>query len=342
MTASPASTGGWCRCKTRSVSSCGWPHFSGIPSSGAAANTISSATARFAPSPDQGGLLSQKRARPFSGVCPFARFRGADTIYDATVMPSARQVLRLLLFAAFAHGLFAAENRISRPVDPGRRITLRRHTSQWAQPRYDRGPAAASTSVPYLTLRLKPAAGLEELLIRQRTPASPDYHRWLTPDEFGDRFGLSTADMAKLTAWLRSEGLHVHDVARGRHWITFSGTVDQLNRAFRAQIHRYLVNGELHIANSLDPSIPEAFADVVSGIDGLDDFGLQPLLELEQSPGASAVPQFTAGSSRYLAPDDFATIYDLTPLYNSGIDGSGQKIAVIGRSAVNLADVRQF
>ncbi len=257
-------------------------------------------------------------------------------------MPSARQVLRLLLFAAFAHGLFAAENRISRPVDPGRRITLRRHTSQWAQPRYDRGPAAASTSVPYLTLRLKPAAGLEELLIRQRTPASPDYHRWLTPDEFGDRFGLSTADMAKLTAWLRSEGLHVHDVARGRHWITFSGTVDQLNRAFRAQIHRYLVNGELHIANSLDPSIPEAFADVVSGIDGLDDFGLQPLLELEQSPGASAVPQFTAGSSRYLAPDDFATIYDLTPLYNSGIDGSGQKIAVIGRSAVNLADVRQF
>ena len=58
----------------------------------------------------------------------------------------------------------------------------------------------------------------------------------------------------------------------------------------------------------------------MSGIEGLDDFGLKPLFQLEQ-PGI--VPQFTSGAARYVAPDDFATIYNVTPLYAAGIDGSG-------------------
>lgn len=220
-------------------------------------------------------------------------------------------------------------------MDGSQVTVLRRHVPQQALPQYDLGPAAGSTAIEYVTLQLKPADGLELFLEEQRSPKSPNYHRWLTPEQFGERFGLSPADIGKVVSWLQAEGLQVHDVARGRHWITFSGTADQINRAFHTEIHRYRVAGVLHLANATDPSIPAAFEDVVSGIDGLSDFDLQPLFRLEQ-------PEYTTSTGRYLAPDDFATIYNVMPLYNAGIDGSGQKIAVIGRSAINLADIRQF
>lgn len=257
-------------------------------------------------------------------------------------MPTPRQVLRITLFFTVTHIVLAAESRIVRPVDPNRSIRLTGHVPPWARLQNDRGPADSSTPLRYATLRLKPAPGLEDFLTRQRTPSSPDYHRWLTPEQFADRFGASRDDIAKLVSWLQSQGLQVQDTARGRHWITFSGTADQVNRAFRTQIHRYRVNGAAHFANATDPSIPEAFEDLVSDVDGLDDYALQPLLELEQTPAGSKVPAFSSGTSRYLAPDDFATIYNVTPLYNSGIDASGQKIVVIGRSGISLSDIRQF
>jgi uncharacterized protein (TIGR03437 family) len=241
----------------------------------------------------------------------------------------------IVLIGMFPCILPGAENRITRPVESSQVKVLRGHVPQQALPQYDLGPAAGSTALEYVTLRLKPADGLEQFLEEQRNPKSPNYHRWLTPEQFGERFGLSAPDIGKLVSWLQSEGLQVHDVARGRHWITFSGTAEQMNRAFRTEIHHYLVNSALHLANATDPAIPSAFEDVVSGIDGLSDFDLQPQFRLEQ-------PEFTSGSSRYLAPDDFATIYNVTPLYSAGVDGTGQKIAVIGRSAVDLADIRQF
>ena len=252
-------------------------------------------------------------------------------------MSSLRQIAGLLLLSTC---LYAADNRIVRSVDPSRTTVLRRHVPPQARPQYDLGPAAGSTALHYVTLLLKPADGLEQFVAEQRNPSSPNYHRWLTPEQFGDRFGLSTNDIAKLVSWLQSEGLQVHDVARGRHWITFSGAADTVNRAFHTEIHRYQVNGENHVANATDPSIPAAFEDVVSGIEGLSDFEPQPLVRVAEPLGT--VPQYTTGSAHYLAPDDFATIYNVTPLYNMGIDGTGQTIAVMGASGINLADVRQF
>ena len=236
----------------------------------------------------------------------------------------------------------AAEDRIVQPVDRGRTAVLRNHVPLQAQPRYDQGPVQPSLMLRYATLRLKPPAALEPFLADQRSPASANYHRWLSPEQFGERFGLSQNDLGKLVEWLQSEGLQVHDIARGRHWSTFSGTADQVGRAFHTQIHHYQVNGEAHFANPTDPSIPAAFDDVVSGVEGLDDFGLQPLYRTEKPGRGSLAPDFTSGANRYLAPDDFATIYNVTPLYRAGLDGSGQKIAVIGASDIDVADVRLF
>jgi len=231
----------------------------------------------------------------------------------------------------------AAADRIVTPVDPLQTVVLKGQIDPRAQAQYDLGPVDPSTPLGYVTLLLKPADGLGTFLQDQQNPASANYHRWLTPEQFADRFGLTRGDIAKLTAWLESQGLKVNDIARGRHWITFSGSADQVSRAFQTEIHRYLVNGASHFANSTALSIPAAFANVVSAVSGLNDFRLQSMA-LQAMP----VPALTGGNSHFLTPDDLATIYDITPLYNAGFTGAGQKLAIVGQMALAVSDVQAF
>ena len=245
---------------------------------------------------------------------------------------SLTRTLCLLLLAASVPA--AAADRITEAVDPARNVALkgsrRPRSASWR----DQGPVDAAMPVPFATLHLKPAAGLAQFLADQQNPASASYRRWLTPEQFADRFGLSQADIDKITDWLRSEGLQIHDIARGRHWITFSGTAGQMGRAFHTEIHRYLVDGRPHFANATEPSIPAALAGVVSGVRGLDDFRLD----------SQAVPMGTGPSStgKILVPDDLAVIYDLKRLYDARIDGTGQSIAVLGQTAIHTSDIDSF
>ena len=233
--------------------------------------------------------------------------------------------------------LFAAEDRITVRVDVNRVVPLRGQRHSQAVAQNDLGPADPSAQLSYVKLLLQPAAGLDAFLADLQNPSSPSYHHWLTPEQFADRFGLSAGDIAKLMAWLRGQGLSIHDVARGRHWITFSGSVSDLARAFHTEFHRYAVKGETHIANSTDPSVPEALAGIISGLSGLNDF--RPVSLLVDAGGTRYT---SASGNHYLAPDDFAVIYDLEPLYAAGIDGTGVTIAVAGASDINISNIHQF
>jgi uncharacterized protein (TIGR03437 family) len=203
----------------------------------------------------------------------------------------------------------------------------------------DQGRVDRDFPLPALTLFLKPSASqqadLRQLLEDQQNPASPLYHRWLTPNEFADRFGLNPSDIAATADWLRSQGFTVNKIAHSRTWIAFSGAAGQAEDAFHTEIHHYVLDGKQHFANATQPSIPAAVAGFVSGIGGLDDFAPEPV-----------EPRMTSSNGVHtLAPDDIATIYDIAPLYQSGIDGAGQKIAVMGGSQFNasgLADVAAF
>jgi len=236
---------------------------------------------------------------------------------------------------AAAASLLAAADRVTGPVDSARTVALRGHVRPQAQPQFDLGPVDPAQELSHVTLFLNPAPGLEAFLIQQQTPGTPDYRRWLKPEEFAGRFGLSEYDIAALTGWLESQGLRVDDVARGRHWIAFSGSAERMSQAFRTPIHRFRVDGAGHFANTAAPSIPQAFEGVVNAIGGLDDFGLQSMMV---SPG----PAYNYSTSHSLAPDDLATIYDIKKLYQAGIDGSGQKIVIAGQSDFDIADIRKF
>ena len=209
-------------------------------------------------------------------------------------------------------------------------------------------------------LRVSPEqdAALTSLLTAQQDPSSPVFHKWLTPEQFGAWFGPSDPDVQTVTSWLSSHGFTGIAVSKGRTAIEFSGSAGQVQSAFHTTIHRYQVSGAVHFANAADPSIPTALMPVLAGPVSLNNFGYRPqvipgpTLEYAKGQGrpqivAGATPSFTLpqpyGTPFYgVAPYDFATIYDLLPLWKAGLDGTGQTIAIVGETDINLNDPEQF
>ena len=249
-----------------------------------------------------------------------------------------RRNLSFLLLCAVTTAIAAPGDRVTTPVDARHSHVVPGRINHLARPQSDQGAVDPSMPMNHLRLITKPSASqqteLLQLLADQQNPSSPQFHKWLTPEQFGVRFGLTPSDQAKVTAWLQSEGFTVTELARGRNWITFSGTAAQVSKSLHIDIHRYQVNGERHYSNTAPPSVPEALSDVVGDILGLDDF-------IPKS-GARLVPDYNAGASHYLAPQDFATIYNIVPLQTAGMDGTGVSIAVVGQSDFLQSDLTAF
>ena len=227
-------------------------------------------------------------------------------------------------------------------VDDDERVVLRGNLHPLARPEFDRGAVSSSYRMDQmiLTLNLDPERQqiLDELVREQHDPGSPHYHQWLTPEEYGEHFGISENDLEQVLNWLQIHGMAVEEVTAGRRSIVFSGTAGQVELAFHTPIHTYAMSGEVHHANAGNPQIPLALASVVNGVVSLHDFRSQAM----HSELKRAAPQFSSGGAHYMSPADFATIYDLMPLYSQSINGSGQSVAIVARSNINLADVQGF
>jgi hypothetical protein len=259
--------------------------------------------------------------------------------------------------------------RITAPIDETSLTRLAGNTHPLAHPEFDQGAAPPDLPMDRMLLVLKRSpeqeSALQALLDQQHDKSSANYHRWLTPDEFGQQFGPADQDIQAVTSWLQSRGFQVARVGRGRTAIEFSGTAAQVRDAFRTEIHSYLVGGAQHWANGSDPLIPAALAPVVSGVAALHNFPVKPLHHVAGSfsksistgeikrispQGSSQTgTQFTFNNSSCgpascyaVGPADFATIYNVLPLWNTQINGTGQNIAIVGESNINLQDVRDF
>jgi subtilase family serine protease len=240
-------------------------------------------------------------------------------------------------------------NRITRSIDERYRVVRGGDLHPLARAEYDRGLAPREMPMERMVLVLQPDAAqqqaLEALLSAQQDPTSEDYQRWLTPEAFGERFGVSETDVDQIAGWLRSSGFDVEPVSPARRFLIFSGSVDRVAATFHTEIRNYVVNGVRHYANSTPPEIPEALADVVHGIASLHDFQSKPQYSgLRSAPllGKGIIADWTSGASHYLTPGDFGVIYNVAPVYANATDGSGQSIAVIGRTNIPLSDVQTF
>jgi subtilase family serine protease len=180
-------------------------------------------------------------------------------------------------------------------------------------------------------------AALEQLIADQHDPASPRYQRWLTPEQFGEMFGPTQQDIDTVMQWLESFGMQVNGLARGRRFVEFSATASQVERGFHTEIHHYDLNGETHVANATDLSIPQALSPVIRGVASLHNFRHKPMHQVIGTP----LTALTNGSLA-LGPYDFATIYNVKPLWNNGFDGTGQSVAIAGRTNIKMIDVANF
>jgi len=252
-------------------------------------------------------------------------------------------------------------NRITQAINPDMRVTLQHNVAPLAQARYDQGAAPGSMATGRIMLVLK-RSDMQEQTLKQylgdlQNPNSPNYRKWLTPAQMGAQYGISDADLTTVTAWLQSQGFTVDKVPQARNVIIFSGNVAQIQQAFNTSIHKYLVNGETHFANSTDPQIPAALAPVIAGVAQLNDFrpkrGAQLKSKAHFDTDVNRIkPDLTLNQNGndYLFADaaDAATIYDtpnstLNPKYTgTTYDGTGVTIGVAGDSNITAADVALY
>ena len=268
---------------------------------------------------------------------------------------------------AVKNGSAAPVPLIQQKIDNDQLVTLKGNVHPLATASADQGAAPDSLVLGRTFLVLKRSrtqqAALDKLTAAQQNPNSPSYHHWLTPQQYGVQFGVAPQDMAKITAWLRSFGFSVEAPMPGQNIVAFTGTNAQLKAAFHTELHSYKVNGKTYFANATDPQIPTALSPVVAGFASLNNFPLKPLhseprsmrhdassgkwlpavnTKLAQTPN----PSFTTvqqGTTYYpIVPYDLATIYNIKPLWDEGIDGTGQTIAIVSDSDINPADVDYF
>jgi subtilase family serine protease len=286
-----------------------------------------------------------------------------------------------VLFAAATASLHAqqtapvAADRITHEIDNSSLTTLKGNIHPLANARNDLGAAPVSQPLNHMQLVLARSAAqeaaLESFLASAQVKGSPNYHKWLTPQQFGKLYGPSDNDIQKLTGWLQSEGFTVNRVSKGRTAIDFSGSAAQVQSAFRTSIHSYRANGITFLANSSNPRIPAAIASVVTGIAHLNTFPIQPTYvkgipasydhaahKFAPLPTASALPRAHSDLTQqdnsgnyylFTVPGDAATIYD-TPnsTFNANFsgaaayDGTGVTIGIAGQSAIDPTIVANY
>ncbi|HEY2345332.1 MAG TPA: S53 family peptidase [Xanthomonadaceae bacterium] len=256
--------------------------------------------------------------------------------------------------------------RVTRRVDDGVLTPVRHSHLALLDLQAPIGSVPDATPMQHVQLVLRRSAlrqsVLDGLIAAQHDPHSPKFHQWVTPEEFGNTFGVADADIAAASAWLTAHGLTVNAVYPNRMQIDFSGTAGSIGQAFHVQERRYAIGNESHIANDRDISLPSALKDVVVGVAGLNDLHPRPLHVTEKmgqfDPATGrfniADPDTKAGSgakpmaiyhpdgSRVLVPYDLAKMYAADQLYAGGVTGKGMTIAVVEDAAMQAKDWYDF
>ncbi len=273
----------------------------------------------------------------------------------ANMKPRALAVV-LGILAGFSVAVQAQSARlVTQPIDETNLVTLSGSVHPLARMGTDRGAVSDSLSAGRMLLLLNRPPGrdaaLQQYLGAVNKRGSAQYHHWLTPEQFGQQFGPVDADIQTATSWLASQGFSIAEVSIGRQFIEFSGTTGALRETFHTEIHAYDLNGKTYYANATDIKIPAALAPLVKGLSPLNSFYAKPDVRIlgsaTYSPSSNrTTPQWTLpnGSSAFyaVAPEDFATQYDLAPLYKAGITGAGQTIGIINESNIDLSLVQAY
>ena len=270
-------------------------------------------------------------------------------------------------------GISTVAPRIVERVDESRTTKLKGNVPLLARPEFDQGEVEPSLQLTHIRLVLSRSAAQEAALAKYQAElqdkSSPNYHKWLTPEEFGKLYGSADSDIAAIVAWLESHGLKLESVSKGKTSIAFSGTVSQVEEAFHTRIHSFEANGKQFYSNTSDPSIPAALAPVVMGVAHLNT--IRPTANHIPGPAATFDPQtkrpvpaselqgpranltINEGTSTnpsyflFIVPGDAATIYDSPNSFNASYSGTsytgtGVTIGIGGDAVIMPTTVENY
>ncbi len=240
-------------------------------------------------------------------------------------------------------------SRIAGQIDTSERVEIAGTATHRPATSTVVGQLPGNTQLTRMGLVLAPSAAqeadLEQLLADQVNPSSPHFHQWLTPAQFGARFGVSAADLTKIEGWLTSQGFDIVSVPASRNTVFFSGTAATVESAFAVSMEQYRRNGQVFFENSSNIKIPAALNGIVRGVTSLSSYRLKGNLVARTKSSLKAniaKPQYTDTSGDHsLTPWDFRQIYSLNSLVNAGYTGN-VKIAVVGQSAVDTTQIGYF
>lgn len=242
----------------------------------------------------------------------------------------------------------AVPARITQAIDETQLVRLKGNVHPLARPEFDQGPVSDATPMKRMMLLLQRSpeqkTALQQFMAEQMSNESPNFHKWLTPQQFGAQYGPADSDIQTVTGWLASHGFTSIRVTPGRNVIEFSGNVGQVRNAFHTEIHKFLVEGEERQSNTSDPQIPAALTPVVAGIVSLHNFPSKSMRRvvgqfIRSRTTGETTPLFTtAGGNFAVGPADFAKIYNIP----SSLTGAGGNIAIIGFSDIDVTDAHDF
>lgn len=267
--------------------------------------------------------------------------------------------LPFLCASGFLTAIHAQQAPPTPSVDEGPLATLHGTVHPLARPEYDQGTVADEFPVQRLLLMMaRPAdreRDLQQFLRNVHAPGSPAYHQWVSPEEFGARFGATDQDTQLVSEWLLSHGLSVARITKGKSVLEFSGTARQLREALHTEIHQYSMQGKTYYANSSEIKVPQSIASRIAAFAPLNTFPLDSYVKVmggatmnraNHRVDLRTAPQFTISENNApfyaFGPEDFATQYDVAPVYTAGVNGTGQTIGIIGENNLNLSLVDAY
>jgi pseudomonalisin len=242
-------------------------------------------------------------------------------------------------------GSTSATPRLKEAVDESKRVVVEGSMQPLSRTAPDLGAVADDFPLQHMLFTLKRSAdqqrALDSLVEDLHDPKSANFHAWLTAEQIGEQFGPARDDIERIVAWLDSRGFSINTVHASGMLLDISGTAGQVKDAFHTEIHRYEVNGAIETANATPLELPLALAAVANGPASLSS--IRPHRRGSSAARLKFTQTYTNGAVvHYLAPADLATIYNIWPLWNAGITGKGQVVAVVGDTDFLAADWATF
>ncbi len=191
---------------------------------------------------------------------------------------------------------------------------------------------------------------LSALLQSLYNPSSPNYHQYLTPDQFAQRFDPTVEQRQAVINYLSRQGFSVTQVYP--NLIDFSGSVSLAERVFGVTINDYLgPDGRIFYSNATAPVLPAYLASLITSVSGLDNANRfshppvpgqnTPAIKPKAGSNCPAAGQ-SGGSQVAYIPSQFAKAYNYDGLHSSGLQGQGQTVGVFELDGYSLSDVRTY